>query len=479
MINEFYRFRSISSLIGNFEELENQSIYFAEPQFLNDPMEGYRDVYWEGDFIVWRNLFNHYLLCLEKACSLVIISGEEHPVCKDDIPIFSRADDFPTPSYKKLFHTISENFFKNDNINKILKSLSDRTLPVRKDELLFYLGTIHGLALEIIHIEYEKKGLIPVREVHDLEVEQPIVNLLNQNFIGLIQEGFNKNNKEKELSSLLFSASKSVNDQIELIHRFNKVIDDSKKNKNFVIIDFPKDYISQLEKLIFPNWYTACFMSECTNSSVWGHYGDNHSGVCLVFNIDSIDEKKFLKLKGVTGYGSKGKTYSFSNYMFHPIDYKTGYGSIDFFRMIGRMPVSELQSMWYTLNDSVSKCAGEIFDDENNWRNKYWDSFYKGILIKSKDWSYENEYRLILSSTLDDFSDPKDRTLNYDFSSLKGIIFGIKTKIEHKLEIMRIINNKCNENDRSDFKFYQARYSSESKCILHDELSLIQFNKKS
>ncbi|MGP5435843.1 DUF2971 domain-containing protein [Psychrobacter alimentarius] len=151
---------------------------------------------------------------------------------------------------------------------------------------MFYLGTIHGLALEIIHIEYEKKGLIPVREVHDLEVEQPIVNLLNQNFIGLIQEGFNKNNKEKELSSLLFSASKSVNDQIELIHRFNKVIDDSKKNKNFVIIDFPKDYISQLEKLIFPNWYTACFMSECTNSSVWGHYGDNHSGVCLVFNID-------------------------------------------------------------------------------------------------------------------------------------------------------------------------------------------------
>ncbi|MGP5435842.1 hypothetical protein [Psychrobacter alimentarius] len=143
------------------------------------------------------------------------------------------------------------------------------------------------------------------------------------------------------------------------------------------------------------------------------------------------------------------------------------------------MPVSELQSMWYTLNDSVSKCAGEIFDDENNWRNKYWDSFYKGILIKSKDWSYENEYRLILSSTLDDFSDPKDRTLNYDFSSLKGIIFGIKTKIEHKLEIMRIIDNKCNENDRSDFKFYQARYSSESKCILHDELSLIQFNKKS
>ncbi|WP_201548697.1 DUF2971 domain-containing protein [Psychrobacter fjordensis] len=478
MKDEFYRFRSIDSLLGSHKELEHQSIYFAEPKSLNDPMEGYRDIYWEGDLVVWSNLFNHYLLCLERVCSLVILSGEEHPVCKDDIPIFSGEDNFPTPSYKKIFHTISDNFFKNTNINKILKSLSERTLPVRKDELLLYLGAIHGLALEIINIEYEKKGFIPVREAHDLEVEQPIVNLLSQNFIGILEETFNKSDKEKELLSVLFTASKSTNDQIELINRFNKVIDDTKKNRNFVIVDFPKDYISQLEKLIFPNWYTACFMSECTNSSVWGHYGNNHSGVCLVFNVDTVDDKENLKLKGVTGYGSKGKIYSFSNYFFHPIDYKAGFGSIDFFRMMGRMPVSKLQSMWYTLHDSVSKCAGEVFSDEDNWRSKYWERFYRDILIKSKDWSYENEYRLILSSISVDSSDPNDRTLNYNFSSLKGIIFGINTKIEHKLEIMRIIEKKCSENKRDDFKFYQARYSSEDKCILHDELSLLKFSKK-
>lgn len=110
MINEFYRFRSISSLIGNFEELENQSIYFAEPQFLNDPMEGYRDVYWEGDFIVWRNLFNHYLLCLEKACSLVIISGEEHQFVKMIYPFFLEQTTFQLlhiKNYSILFLRIS------------------------------------------------------------------------------------------------------------------------------------------------------------------------------------------------------------------------------------------------------------------------------------------------------------------------------------------------------------------------------------
>ncbi len=74
----------------------------------------------------------------------------------------------------------------------------------------------------------------------------------------------------------------------------------------------------------------------------------DYRGVCLVFNSDAADDRKALKLKGIIGYGSRGKTYGFSSYSFHPIDYKSGFGSIDFFRMIGRMSVNKLQSMWYS-----------------------------------------------------------------------------------------------------------------------------------
>jgi hypothetical protein len=28
-------------------------------------MEGFRDIFWRGDQIVWRNLLRHYVLCLE------------------------------------------------------------------------------------------------------------------------------------------------------------------------------------------------------------------------------------------------------------------------------------------------------------------------------------------------------------------------------------------------------------------------------
>lgn len=140
MSNEFYRFRRISSLIGEFKELENQSIYFAEPDSLNDPMEGFRDMYWSGDYIVWNNLFRHYLLCLERLCSLLLISGEEHPISKDDMPVFSGEDDFPTPIYKELFNDITASFFDNKNLSTLIKSISERTTPVRRDELFFYLS---------------------------------------------------------------------------------------------------------------------------------------------------------------------------------------------------------------------------------------------------------------------------------------------------------------------------------------------------
>ena len=39
-IESFYRFRKVNGLFGEHKELEHQSIYFASPEELNDPLEG-------------------------------------------------------------------------------------------------------------------------------------------------------------------------------------------------------------------------------------------------------------------------------------------------------------------------------------------------------------------------------------------------------------------------------------------------------
>ena len=45
-----------------------------------------------------------------------------------------------------------------------------------------------------------------------------------------------------------------------------------RENLNLIFLDFPKAYLRSLETLIYPDWYTACFLGDYRNSSVWGHY---------------------------------------------------------------------------------------------------------------------------------------------------------------------------------------------------------------
>ena len=48
---QLYRLRSMARLFGESQELEKQTIYFASAEKLNDPMEGFRDIFWQGDRI--------------------------------------------------------------------------------------------------------------------------------------------------------------------------------------------------------------------------------------------------------------------------------------------------------------------------------------------------------------------------------------------------------------------------------------------
>jgi hypothetical protein len=452
-------------LIGEeFKELESQSIYFAHPEELNDPMEGFRDVFWSGDFIAWKNLFKHYLLCLERLSCLLIIAGEEHPISKEDMPVFSGEDDFPTDKYRQLFSVICNKFFCS-TIIKYIDHLSKRSSPVRKDELFCHLSNIHFFAIETISSVYEDSGLITPRKTKDLGAIKPIEKWIEADVFGLLEKSLEENDGEGKVDTY-FSVQRQVHRDIDLINRYTETISLDTKNRNLVVIEFPEKYLEQIEKLVYPDWYAACFMSNCKNSSVWGHYGDDHNGVCLMFKAENVGEGSCLTLGSIIGWGRSGAICGPVKHKFHRIDYKKGNGQIDFFRALGRLPIPTLNAVWYASdNGEISECADDILKSEKDWRDKYWSNFYRDITVKSEDWNYENEYRLILSSSMTDFSAEKDRTLKYDFSSLEGLVFGIKTKMEDKLKIIKIIENKCKETDRKDFKFYQAYYSTGENCV--------------
>jgi hypothetical protein len=48
MIPYLYRFRPADAVLDSYEELARQEI-FSTSEELNDPMAGYKDVFWSGD----------------------------------------------------------------------------------------------------------------------------------------------------------------------------------------------------------------------------------------------------------------------------------------------------------------------------------------------------------------------------------------------------------------------------------------------
>ena len=477
---EFYRFRGMDKLLGeSFQELECQTIYFAGPEELNDPMEGFRDMVWDGDRIVWANLLKHYVHCLYWACLNVPLFGDKDVMGTEYIPISWRWDKMPSPMAAERFDVVWGRAHDECELNELAERIANLEFAgvkhqVRSAELRFYLTCIHLRLLRVIQEVFVDDNLWPKEQ--RLVTEYSHDNLLTHaGFFDLMPQipGIN------EVSSqALMSAIEQIYVSIPL--RRNVVPQDpGRKNAKLLMFDFPLVYVEQLGQLLWPEWYTACFVKNYHNSSMWANYGDAHKGACLIFEAVESEGSTNLALNQVTG-GSSSRDgeyrehWNFVPIPFREVKYKTKPDEVDFFRSMGRLTMDALIKTWYTDGDgNVSDCASQVLGpdvDEATWRRRYWDSFYRDMSFKTKDWEYEQEYRLVLHGLLDQSLDTRRRTLPYDFNSLKGIAFGMRTSDEDKLKIIEIIRRKCKENNRTEFQFLQAYYSPETGDIRSHKL---------
>jgi hypothetical protein len=451
-----YRFRSISSLLGKYQELQNQEIYFSDIESLNDPMEGFREIFWYGDKIVWENLFKHYLLCLENICVLGYLSNEE-TFKQDDIPIFLDPGKLPTDEYKKMFQEICDRFFQHEGINEYLDFLADSPIKTSRDELYVHLKNIHLLAF------------LTISEVHAKHKYIPEFNssYLNSNNIKQIIDSLGNidcdDEKGQEEIKILLNIQKDIMEEIDLMVVCNLENTPTNQRKWFILNEFPNAYLNEVVKLSYPEGYVACFMDDWTSPVVWGHYADGHKGACLKFKVKDTKGSPSIDLYCTTGWGSSGPMYGYRTFSFRKINYSNQFQPIDFFKSIGSIPINQLLNQWYTDKyGNLSKCAKHMKDEESiqDWRKEYWSNYDSSFFMKLKEWEYEKEQRLFLSSSLEMYNTQESRKLKYKFEDLEAIIFGMRTSVEDKAKIIKIIKAKCKENNRKDFDFYQAFYSS-------------------
>ena len=70
-----YHYRSMDSAL---KEIGGGTFHFASREELNDPIEGFVSVYWQGDKAAWEGLFRNYICSLYQGIELYLLKGDEN-----------------------------------------------------------------------------------------------------------------------------------------------------------------------------------------------------------------------------------------------------------------------------------------------------------------------------------------------------------------------------------------------------------------
>lgn len=148
----------------------------------------------------------------------------------------------------------------------------------------------------------------------------------------------------------------------------------------------------------------ACLTTHNDNTLMWSHYADKHKGICIEYDISQLQNN--------------------NNFILKKIDYN-------------------LSMLLFDLKN-------EILLDNNKSIKSIIDLF----TVKSKEWEYEDEYRIL-------FYDEENKNPNGTLINLpiKSICFGIQTSREDKeliYNIVNSINEKRLDYNNDIIKLYQA-----------------------
>lgn len=415
--NYLYRFRNINKLLSEYNELENQSIFFTGKNDLNDPTEGLYETVWNGDKVVWQKLFENYLLSFFH----VFIFLKQNPditLTNEDIIIDFKND--LTDEIEQLHKLLIEVLNNNRFIKKIVNCEELHNLNIDKNTLLYILKVIHPY-IQSITYSLGAKTHSSTEEFEDKTLNS-IINLARKENL-------------KEYSAMFQLMTNSLNcaeNEKEL-----------SENSKFLIFKYPYLYLDRLEALIYPDWGTVCFSKNCNNVAMWGYYAESHKGIALKFKTQKKEHDLAINLSFSNGANSNGKLYGWNLMRFNEVHYGYEDNSLynNFFEDVSALqPIPNSLKWWYTSDNEFSKYANKLSDSDNY--KSYWDKFYKSITTKHENWKHEEEHRLIkhrMSRNLE----ITDRTTYYKFEDLEGIIFGVKTTTEDKKKVIDIISKKC------------------------------------
>ena len=79
---KLYRYRTIESAL---RELDDGAFYFADVKELNDPIEGYAKIFWQGDKPAWEGLLKNFVCSLFYGLqTYLLMAGNFHDAAQEN-----------------------------------------------------------------------------------------------------------------------------------------------------------------------------------------------------------------------------------------------------------------------------------------------------------------------------------------------------------------------------------------------------------
>lgn len=424
-----YKYRSMNSLLKN-KELEENYIHLSAFRNFNDPLDGYVELEFIGDKILWTNFIKNYVY----AYFALYLNFE---ICKfynvKTIPV--RWLDYFLLSQKFAHDYVREcDDLNNACCNFIENQLSDivNTIPLDKaiylDNLSKYLEKLHDRILNVEHANYTK------------HIESISLNKYYKRFdVPLFSDSFELDNslilKEEIYESSMYE---------------------------YLLISFPKQYLKNLNKFMFNFPYVASFTKKLNSLPMWGYYADSSKGVCLIFKTENRNGKDYFPLL-------KNKEYKgIEKIPINKVNYAKTLYKVPFFNNLGRLSAEELKKYWYELNGKISPTGIKIFNNVELYRRMHWDTKQKILNSKLKLWKHEEEYRINMNCPT-----PPAR-LYFKIESLQGIVFGINTIASHKNKVIEILKRKMKENKELNLCLYDTIYVNSTNKIKKKKIAIFK-----
>ena len=403
-----YRYRNVKSAL---RELKDRTFYFATRDELNDPIEGYVIVYWQGDKPAWEGLFRNYICSLFNClniCSMFPNMVNESQSINDILKEIKRKTvlldihQFDNSSLGNIFQEIGFDFLHEARVRDLVSLYGNNNYKCYTKELQLILRSITDIAYQICFKHFKEFQSVSGKN-HIKRPDFPF-----EAFKNLDSE--KRINISTKIENLFFDST-----ELEQMKRLKENIEDILSL--ILEMTFSQMYVERLKEIMYPSGYVVCFSKRKDNSAMWGKYANEHKGVCLIYETTKMNEREII-LMDESYIVTKEIEYS-----------NEGIIQRNFFENLGRLTYPQFTT-WLTGNDSIKSIhlKDEDYFNSKKFKEQYLSDYDKKFCTKMEDWEYEAEQRGILPS-YNENDPPKIRTLKYDIQSLKGIIFGIRTPV--------------------------------------------------